>query len=214
MKAYQAVLFDLDGTLIDSFEGIVTLFQETLDGLGHPGVTAQAVREVIGFPLAECFARFVAPPQVDLAVTRYRAEYEQRMHEISPPFAGAVELLESLRDAGIHTGVVSNKRSAAVRSILSRKGWPLSVIVAEGDGHASKPAPDMLVAAAGKLGLARADVLYVGDSALDAAAAKAAEIDFAGVLTGELRSFADFAHVGAYPSLAELQHALLGPEAA
>lgn len=214
MRNYRAVLFDMDGTLIDSFDGIVELFQESLVSLGVTSATEQAVREVIGFPLAECFSRFVPEAQVDAAVTYYRARYEVRMHDISPPFPGAVELLDALRAAGIGTGIVSNKRAAAVRAIIGGKGWPLSVIVAEGDGFASKPAPDMLHHAAGQLSLSREHVLYVGDSHLDAEAARAAGIDFAGVLTGELKSFHEFPHVGAFATLTDLHHALLGPQAA
>lgn len=213
MKRYRAVLFDLDGTLIDSFDGIVDIFQETLTALGT-SATEQAVREVIGMPLADCFARFVAGNEVDRAVIRYRARYEVRMHDISPPFPGTVELLGALRAAGLGTGIVSNKRATAVRAILERKGWPLSVIVGEGDGFASKPAPDMLHHACDRLSLTREQVLYVGDSALDAAAARAAGIDFAGVLTGELKSFSEFPHVGVFATLGDLHHALLGSQTA
>lgn len=213
MRNYRAVLFDMDGTLIDSFDGIVELFQESLVALGA-SATEQAVREVIGFPLAECFSRFVPDEQVESAVTYYRARYEVRMHDISPPFPGAVELLGALRAAGIGTGIVSNKRGAAVRAIIGGKGWPLSIIVAEGDGFASKPSPDMLLHAVERLALTREHVLYVGDSHLDAEAARAAGIDFAGVLTGELKSFHEFPHVGAFASLTHLHHALLGSQTA
>lgn len=214
MRNYRAVLFDMDGTLIDSFDGIVELFLESLSALGVTSATEQSVREVIGFPLADCFARFVAAEHVDRAVAYYRARYEVRMHDISPPFPGAVELLDALRAAGIGTGIVSNKRAAAVRAIIGGKGWPLSIIVAEGDGFASKPAPDMLHHACDRLSLSREHVLYVGDSHLDAEAARAAGIDFAGVLTGELKSFHQFPHVGAFESLTHLHHALLGPQTA
>ena len=211
MKQYQAVFFDLDGTLIDSFEGIVRLFQETLVAHARPDVTERAVREIIGLPLADCFAKFLAAaPAIDSAVKHYRAQYEVLMHDISPGFPGADELLAALARAGLKTGVVSNKRAQAVRAILQRKGWPLHIVVGEGDGPASKPAPDMLFHAADQAGVAHADVLYVGDSSLDARAAQAARFDFAGLTTGELtrEEFRAFPHVGVYTSLAELRTAL------
>lgn len=210
MKEYRAVFFDLDGTLIDSFAGIVMLFQEALAAHARSDVTEHQVREIIGLPLADCFAHFLPGPHVDSAVKHYRDRYTMLMHDISPGFPGAPELLAALAGAGHVTGVISNKRAQAVRAILERKGWPLHIIVGEGDGPASKPAPDMLVHAAGKAGVAHEEVLYVGDSSLDARAAEAAKIDFAGLTTGELtvEQFRAFPHVGVFASLTELRRAL------
>jgi phosphoglycolate phosphatase len=210
VKQYRAVFFDLDGTLIDSFDGIVRLFLEALAAHERPDVTGQQVREIIGAPLADCFANFLPGHQVDAAVKHYRAQYEVLMHDISPGFPGAPELLAALSAAGRSTGVISNKRAQAVRAILAHKGWPLHIIVGEGDGPASKPAPDMLFHAAEKAGVGRGEVLYVGDSSLDARAAQAAQMDFVGLTTGELtvEQFRAFPHVGVYASLDELRRAL------
>lgn len=210
LPEYRAVLFDLDGTLLNSFDGIVELFQASLQQLGCMDIPEQAVRRIIGLPLADCFAKFMSADQVDAAVALYREQYVLRMHDISPPFPGAEALLTGLTAQGIQTGVVSNKRGSAVRSILERKGWRLDVIVGEGDGIPAKPEPDMLFSAIETLGVSKADVLYVGDGPLDAGAAAAAGMAFAGVTTGEL-SVADFAqwpHVGVFHSLPDLATAL------
>jgi phosphoglycolate phosphatase len=212
---YKAVFFDLDGTLIDSFDGIVTLFLESLDALGVNDCTPAQIRALIGIPLDQCFARFVSGDAVDQAVAFYRARYEVRMHDISPPFPGVAAMLAALREAGVVTGVISNKRAAAVRSILGRKGWPIDIIVGEGEGVASKPAPDMLWHAARAVEIAHHEALYVGDSRLDAQAAAAAAFDFAGVTTGEMRAadFAAYPNVGVFADHPALQAFLL-PEAA
>ncbi len=210
LPSYRAVLFDLDGTLIDSFDGIVELFQSSLQQLGYMDVPEHDVRRIIGVPLADCFAKFMSADQVDAAVALYREQYVVRMHDISPPFPGAVALLAGLSAQGILTGVVSNKRGSAVRSILERKGWEFNVIVGEGDGIPAKPAPDMLHHAVERLGLTKVDCLYVGDGPLDAGAAAAAGIAFAGVTSGELTvtDFARWSNVGVFHTLPELAAAL------
>ncbi len=203
----KAVLFDLDGTLIDSLPGISALFRKVLDDLGRPDVSDEEVRALIGIPLADCFARYLPAERVEEAVLGYRAIYERTMHDISPPFPESARLLDGLHARGIRTGVVSNKRAQAVRELLERKGWPLDVIVGEGEGIAPKPAPDMLLHALERIDVRPEEALYVGDSELDALAAAAAGMPFIALTTGHTPAAA-FGRVGAaavHASLAELE---------
>ena len=209
---HEAVLFDLDGTLIDSFDGIVGLFLESMEGLGMGGVSEAAVRDIIGLPLDACFARFLPQDRVDHAVQFYRTRYVDRMHDISPSFPGAEGLLSELKAAGIQLGIVSNKRAGPLREIVGRKGWPVDIVLGEGEGIPAKPAPDLLWAACDRLGVDRRHVLFVGDSHLDAVAAEAAGLSFAALTTGEMAEadFSRWAKVGVFPSLMELREFLLG----
>ncbi len=209
MEKPRALLFDLDGTLIDSFDGIVQIFLEVLGEMGVTGASADDVRPMIGIPLEDCYAAFVPRARVGEAVERYRANYVGRMHDISPAYAGARELLEALRSVGVRTGVVSNKRGAAVREILARKGWTLDVILGEGEGIRAKPEPDLILAACERVGVKPDEAMYVGDSIFDARAALAAGVPFAGLTTGaHAADELDERATGLFSTLAHFSRAL------
>lgn len=179
----QAVLFDLDGTLVDSAPDIHAALNETLASYGEPPFTLEAVTRMVGrgVPVLierawEGLGKSIDPAERDRVVERFLAIYEPRATELTTLTAGASEATRALVDAGTPIGVVTNKPEAATREILSHFGLSelMQVVVGGDAGPAKKPEPGLLLLACERLGLAVDQVVFVGDSENDVAAAKAA----------------------------------------
>ncbi|MCC4297134.1 phosphoglycolate phosphatase [Aurantimonas coralicida] len=179
----QAVLFDLDGTLVDSAPDIHAALNETLASYGEPPFTLEAVTRMVGrgVPVLierawEGLGKSIDPAERDRVVARFLGIYEPRATELTTLTAGASEATRALVDAGTPIGVVTNKPEAATREILSHFGLSelMQVVVGGDAGPAKKPEPGLLLLACERLGLAVDQVVFVGDSENDVAAAKAA----------------------------------------
>lgn len=179
----QAVLFDLDGTLVDSAPDIHAALNETLASYGEPPFTLEAVTRMVGrgVPVLierawEGLGKSIDPAERNRVVARFLAIYEPRATELTTLTAGASEATRALVEAGTPIGVVTNKPEAATREILSHFGLSelMQVVVGGDAGPAKKPEPGLLLLACERLSLAVDQVVFVGDSENDVAAAKAA----------------------------------------
>lgn len=189
----KAVLFDLDGTLIDSAPDIHAALNQTLESYGEPPFTLEAVTRMIGAGVPKLIERAYAaldkeldPATRDRIVDRFIKIYEPRSTELTTLYAGASEVTRALRQEGRALGVVTNKPGHATEEILRHFGlFDLMDVVVGGDaGPPKKPEPGLLLLACEKLGLDPADVLFVGDSENDVKAAKAANIKVVVVVGG------------------------------
>ena len=189
----KAVLFDLDGTLIDSAPDLHAALNETLESYGEPPFTLEAVTRMIGAGVPKLIERAYAaldkeldPATRDRIVDRFLKIYEPRSTDLTTLYAGASEVTRSLKADGRRIGVVTNKPGHATGEILRHFGlFDLMDVVVGGDaGPAKKPEPGLLLKACDDLGLSRADVLFVGDSENDVRAAKAAGIAVVVVIGG------------------------------
>ncbi|UIJ70946.1 phosphoglycolate phosphatase [Aurantimonas sp. HBX-1] len=179
----KAILFDLDGTLIDSAPDIHAALNETLASYGEPPFTLEAVTGMVGRGVPVLIERAYAalgkdidPASRDKVVARFLAIYEPRATELTTMTAGASEATRILRERGIRLGVVTNKPDVATREILAHFGLLdlLDVVVGGDAGPAKKPEPGLLLLACERLELAVDDVVFVGDSENDVDAARAA----------------------------------------
>ncbi|MEF2552885.1 phosphoglycolate phosphatase [Aurantimonas sp. A2-1-M11] len=179
----KAVLFDLDGTLVDSAPDIHAALNETLASYGEPPFTLEAVTRMVGRGVPtlidrayEGLGKTLDPAERDRVVTRFLAIYEPRATELTTLTAGASEATRALVDAGTPIGVVTNKPEAATREILTHFGLSdlMQVVVGGDAGPPKKPEPGLLLLACERLGLDAGDVVFVGDSENDVAAAQAA----------------------------------------
>jgi pyrophosphatase PpaX len=173
---FPVVLFDLDGTLIDSGPII-------LASMKHASVTVlgrepdeELVRAAIGGPGLIAQMRDLDPDRVDELVDAYRAHNEP-LHAELEGFPGVLELLPVLRDEGRTLGIVTAKRLKTVDLALDR--FPvlratMDVVIGAEDSERHKPEPDPLLEAVRRLGVNPGDAAYVGDSPFDVRAAKAA----------------------------------------
>jgi phosphoglycolate phosphatase len=190
--ALKAVLFDLDGTLLDSLEDLGEAVNRTLRELGFPVHEAAEYRQFIGEGAKKLVERALPEPArddgevVERALALYQRHYEACWHERTRVFPGLSELVSDLGARGLRLGVISNKphrfTQLCVGHFFPAAGF--EVILGQRDGVARKPDPAAGLEAARSLGLAPGECVYVGDSGVDMQFAKAAGMGAVGVLWG------------------------------
>ncbi len=186
----RALIFDLDGTLVDTVYAHVFAWQRALLDFGSP-IDGWRIHRRIGMS-GGLFARAVAR-EIGRQLTDDEAEALQRRHgeifrEILPerrPLPGAVALLAELRRAGIVHGIATSGRRPEIDLSLDALGIPESTVVVErGDVLRAKPEPDLFLACQQRLGVEVADCYVVGDAVWDLLAARRASMLSVGLLTG------------------------------
>ena len=187
---YSTVLFDLDGTLLESGPGIFRATNAMLQELGRAPREQTQLRPLIGPPLRMGFSKILGFPasEIERAVTIYRHYYETRDHVLVHPFPGVKIMLEGLRACGIRTGVVTSKVEAAARRHLA--AYELAGLIdyvrgAAGDGSGEKT--ELLRLAVEDLNLqgeALASCVMVGDRYFDLNGAHNVGMDCIGVTYG------------------------------
>ncbi|MEO7135616.1 MAG: phosphoglycolate phosphatase [Vicinamibacterales bacterium] len=177
----RAVIFDLDGTLMDTSGEIASAMARTFASLGLRPLEKGEVEAMIGKGVRVLVERALAKADAshldtDATTVMFEMHYEATLGTDSPLYPGVTEGLERLCAAGVPMGVVTNKPRFFTDRLLEQAGVTryLSAVVAGDDGHAKKPAPDMLLAACSTLATAPAATLMLGDSENDVAAARAA----------------------------------------
>lgn len=180
-RAVRAVIFDLDGTLVDSAGEISAALDATLDELGLPRLGEEEAAKMIGRGVRVLMQRAlfrVGAPHVSFeeALPKFEAHYARTIGSAAPLFPGVVAGLERLRGAGVPCAVVTNKPRFFTLRLLERLGIAhfFACVIAGDDGIRQKPHGDMLVAACGAMNSEPARTLMVGDSDNDIAAARAA----------------------------------------
>lgn len=180
----RAVLFDLDGTLVDSAPDLATAVNALLAELGRPGVSLDEVRRWVGNGADRLLERALSGsldgriPATELATARPRFlhHYEHLLCVDSGLYPGVTEGLRALHATGMRLGCVTNKPSRFARPLLERLAIAdyFTAVVGGDDAPRKKPAPDPLLMAIEQLGVAPRHCLMVGDSEHDVAAARAA----------------------------------------
>ena len=190
MKRYTTYIFDFDYTLVDSSRGIVTCFRHVLGNHGHTGVTDTEIKRTIGKTLEESFSILTGITEAR-TLADYKREYvkaaDVHMTANTFFFPETIEVLETLKSQGAVLGIVSTKFRYRILDLFEKTGHDglVDFIVGGEDVTAAKPDPEGLLLAIGRAsGGGNSEVLYVGDSVVDAATAQAAGTDFAGVLHG------------------------------
>lgn len=177
--AYDAVVFDMDGTILDTLEDLAASTNAALAAFGMPGRTVDEVRRFVGNGIRRLIAQAV-PAGTDAetqdAVFQAFCEHYAAHDRVSTaPYPGIPELLAALKRKGVRLAVVSNKGDFAVQDLAQHffAGF-FDFAVGEREGVRRKPAPDGVLASLEALGVPADRAVYVGDSEVDLATARAA----------------------------------------
>jgi pyrophosphatase PpaX len=174
---FPVVLFDLDGTLVDSAGIILASFHHATETVLQRRFPDEQILAQVGGSNLEAQMGLLAPEHVDELVRVYRAHNDPSYSELAC-FDGVVDVLAQLKDEGRRLGVVSAKRSPTVQRVFDGAGIGtyFDVIVGSDATERHKPHPEPLLYALKQLDAQPADAAYVGDSPFDMAAAKAANV--------------------------------------
>lgn len=180
MPAYKTVVFDLDGTLLNTLDDLHLSTNHALRAHGLAERSLDEVRCFVGNGVALLISRAVpagTPADVQASVlAEFRRHYAAHCEDHTAPYPGVRELLGRLREAGVAMAVASNKPDAPVRALVERQ-FPgtFSCVLGECEerGIRKKPAPDMVLAVLEQLGRSGEGLVYVGDSEVDVETASA-----------------------------------------
>ncbi len=188
---YRAVIFDFDGTLLDTLRDLAESVNSVLNRSGFPEHSLEAYRHFVGEGIEELARRVLPEGHRDEAtitktLTDVREEYRQRWPNHTRPYEGIPELLDALTARRVKMAIVTNKPDDSTRTMAARllPRWKFDVIVGATTDLPRKPDPKGALEAARRLRLSPEAILYVGDSDIDMKTANAAGMYAVGVLWG------------------------------
>lgn len=175
----KAVIFDLDGTLLNTLDDLADSTNYALSGFGYPTRTIDEVRQFVGNGVAKLIERAIPEgknnPNFEKCLAIFKENYAQNMYNKTAPYNGIIEMLSNLKSKGIKIAVVSNKFDLAVKE-LCKKYFEGVIDFAAGENEAQgikkKPAPDTVISVLNEFNFASEDAVYVGDSDVDIMTAK------------------------------------------
>lgn len=201
MKKITTIIWDLDGTLLNTLEDLTDSVNYMLSIHNYPQRTIDEIRSFVGNGLAKLTERAlpdtVTPEEYETCLAEFKAYYKIHMQDKTGPYEGILEVLKALKEKGYRMAVVSNKADAAVKELIPIYfGDLLPVAIGDMDGREKKPAPDSVYEAMRQLGVTKEECVYIGDSDVDVNTAKNSDIPGIAVLWG-FRTKEQLAAVGA-----------------
>lgn len=168
----KAVIFDLDGTLLNTLADLSSSTNYALGHYGYPQRTIDEVRRFVGNGVAKLIERAVPEGTSEADVQRvlscFKSHYLEHSLDTTVPYDGIMDMLSVLKKKGIATAIVSNKLDPAVRELHEHFFKELvDTAVGESSERQAKPSPDMVNEALRRLGIDAESAVYVGDSEVD-----------------------------------------------
>jgi HAD superfamily hydrolase (TIGR01549 family) len=199
----RAVIFDLDGTLVDTVYGHTLAWQRVLHEAGFP-IQAWKIHRLIGMSgglLTRAAGHEIGRDLSDAEVERLQKRHGEVYRELLPerrPLSGAVELLRHLRQARIAHGIATSGKREDVKPSLAALDVPDDLVVVDcSDVERAKPEPDLFLACRERLGVRAEECYVIGDAVWDLLAARRASMLGVGLLTGGYGE-QELAQAGAY----------------
>ena len=179
MKGYSHIIFDIDGTLVDTYKTGLGSLQVTIEEFLHRTDTLESLEIYFGIPSFQA-AEMLYPEDSALFLKVWEEHY-QAMRGYSHFFDGALELLQRLKDSGKKLGIVTSRALYELQEdpIMSPVLDTFDIIVTSADSDSYKPEPGPALAFLAKAGVPAEECLYVGDTIFDSKCAAGAGIDFA-----------------------------------
>ncbi len=186
---YKLAVFDMDGTILDTLKDMTDSLNHVMREYGLPEHSISEVRMFVGNGIHKLIERAVpegtSVEMVEKAFNSYVPYYEKHCADATRPYDGITELLRALRDEGVLTAVVSNKKDIAVQALVKEYFDGLfDESVGEREGIRIKPAPDSVLQVLKELQVEKGDAVYIGDSDVDLQTALNAGLDAIAVTWG------------------------------
>ena len=188
---YKAIIFDLDGTLLDTVEDITDAVNRVLSKNGFPTHTLDAYRCIVGYGTRMLMTRVLPEEKkndhtISLCVRMLREDYDQNWNVKTKRYLGIDKMLEGITELGLRMAILSNKShritTLSVETFLPH--WTFDIVQGQCDTIPLKPDPSGALKIAKQLDILPSDFLFVGDTAVDMKTAVAAGMFPAGVLWG------------------------------
>ena len=187
----KIVIFDLDGTLLNTLDDLADSTNYALAKFGYPTRTIEEVRQFVGNGVAKLIERAIPDgkknPNFEKCLAIFKENYAQNMYNKTAPYVGILEMLSNLKSKGLKIAVVSNKFELAVKE-LCKKYFDGYIDFAAGENEAQgikkKPAPDTVFTVLKEFELNPEDAVYVGDSDVDIMTAKNSQMPCISVTWG------------------------------
>ncbi len=181
MMKYKAVIFDLDGTILDTLEDLANSVNFALSNNNLPTRSLQEVRSFVGNGIRLLIERSVplntTESVTDKVFCDFKENYRQNSSRNTKPYSGIIDVLNELKAEGLLLAVVSNKADFAVQTLMTDYfNGIFNYAVGEKEGVLRKPAPDSVFSAAEFLGVDLKECLYVGDSDVDIETSRNADV--------------------------------------
>lgn len=182
------VIFDLDGTLLDTLEDLKNATNFALRQCGMPERTLGEIRRFVGNGVRNLMIRAVPQgeenPEFEHAFAVFKEYYGEHCNDATRAYDGIPELLRELKNGGYVMAIVSNKIDSAVQDLNHQYFPQVDIAIGDRENLKRKPEPDSVLLALEKLGRTREEAIYIGDSDVDLATAKNAGLPCISVLWG------------------------------
>lgn len=187
---YSTIIFDLDGTLLNTLNDLAASTNYALCQLGMPERTIEEVRRFVGNGVRKLIERAVPEgednPLFEETFATFKRHYMEHNMDTTCPYEGVGEMLRQLRQQGKRLAVVSNKFCTATEELVAHFFPEIEVAIGENEagGIKKKPAPDTVMEALRRLGVDKTGAVYVGDSDVDLMTARNSGLPCISVLWG------------------------------
>ena len=185
---YTTVIWDLDGTLLNTIDDLRNATNRVLAAYGYPLRTVEEMKQFVGNGIRVMLQRAVPRgsdnPHFEEMFTAFKADYEAHCRDLTAPSAGIPDALSALRKAGVKMAVVTNKIQSAAEELVGELFPDIDVVIGDSPAVRTKPAPDGVFRAMDLLGADPQKTAYIGDSNVDFETATNAHLPCLSVLWG------------------------------
>ena len=189
MSKINTVIFDMDGTVLNTIDDLTTSVNYAMEKFGFPQRTVDDYRRAVGNGIRRAIELTVpegtSQEVIDKMVPVYKEHYDKHCLDKTRPYDGIIELMKQLKKHGYKMAIVSNKIDSAVKELNQMFfAEAIEVAIGEKPGVNRKPAPDMVTEALKELGSTADEAIYIGDSEVDLATANNSKLPCISVLWG------------------------------